>query len=90
MTPHGEMTSSRYCLANPGKEYLIYLPEAGPVTVDLSSVTGKVKVEWLDPGTGKTAQATAVAGGRKAEFARPFKSEDAVLYLRLYTPESAC
>ncbi len=24
--PHGELCSSRYCLADPGKEYLVYLP----------------------------------------------------------------
>ena len=26
MTPHNELTSSGYCLADPGKEYLVYLP----------------------------------------------------------------
>lgn len=26
MTPHGELASSGFCLADPGKEYLVYLP----------------------------------------------------------------
>lgn len=29
-----------YCPANPGNEYLIYLPAGGTVTVDLSAVNG--------------------------------------------------
>src|SRR5262245_55206800 len=27
--PHGELASTKYCLANPGQEYLVYLPEGG-------------------------------------------------------------
>ena len=26
MKPHGEIASSGYCLANPGEEYLVYVP----------------------------------------------------------------
>jgi hypothetical protein len=26
MAPHSELASSKYCLANPGEEYLVYLP----------------------------------------------------------------
>jgi len=26
MTPHGELASTKYCLADPGSEYLVYLP----------------------------------------------------------------
>ena len=29
MTPHPELASTRYCLANPGKEYLVYQPKDG-------------------------------------------------------------
>jgi len=35
-TPRPELASTGYCLANPGKEYLIYLPDGGePFTVPL-------------------------------------------------------
>jgi hypothetical protein len=29
MTPRNELASTRYCLAHPGHEYLIYQPKAG-------------------------------------------------------------
>lgn len=29
MVPHNELASTKYCLANPGVEYLIYIPESG-------------------------------------------------------------
>ena len=42
MVPHGELASTDYCLANPGQEYLVYLPEGGEVTVDLSGEHGRI------------------------------------------------
>ncbi|NUQ01292.1 MAG: hypothetical protein HUU35_15710, partial [Armatimonadetes bacterium] len=33
MAPHGELASSGYCLAEPGRAYLVYLPGGGEVTV---------------------------------------------------------
>ncbi|WP_146531049.1 hypothetical protein [Novipirellula artificiosorum] len=32
MTPHTELSSSKYCLANPGVEYLIYCPAGSKTT----------------------------------------------------------
>jgi len=29
LVPHPELASTRYCLAKPGKEYVVYLPEGG-------------------------------------------------------------
>ncbi|MBM3334472.1 hypothetical protein FJY63_07405, partial [Candidatus Sumerlaeota bacterium] len=49
MTPRKELARSGYCLADPGREYLIYLPQGGEVTVDLSAATGDLAVEWMDP-----------------------------------------
>ena len=46
MTPRSTLASSRYCLADPGKEYLVYLPDGGEVTVDLSAASGSLAVEW--------------------------------------------
>jgi hypothetical protein len=69
-------------LANPAKEraeYLVYLPDGGTVTVDLSAAGGMLAVEWCDPKTGNVI-AAAVAGGAPREFSAPFPG-DAVLYL---------
>lgn len=82
MTPQEKLASSGYCLANPAKEraeYLVYLPDGGTVTVDLSAAGGMLAVEWCDPKTGNVI-AAAVAGGAPREFSAPFPG-DAVLYL---------
>ncbi len=81
MTPAQDLASTKYCLADPGNEYLVYLPEGGQVTVDLSAARGDLALEWFDPETGKTAAAgPRVAGGARREFKAPCDG-DAVLYL---------
>lgn len=81
MTPRSDLSSSQYCLANPGREYLVYLPDGGEVTVDLSAATGALAVEWLDPRTGSVTPGEPAAGGARRRFQAPFAG-DVVLYLR--------
>ncbi|MBM4037166.1 MAG: hypothetical protein FJ290_01515 [Planctomycetes bacterium] len=80
MTPRSGLASSKYCLASPGNAYLVYLPTAGKVTVDLSAAKGDLTVEWLDPKTGQTRKAGVVRGGPARELSAPFQG-DAVLLL---------
>lgn len=80
MAPYDRLSSSSFCLANPGKEYIVYLPKGSEVTVDLSAARGKMSVEWLEPVTGKTAKDKTIAGGNKTQFNSPF-SGDAVLHI---------
>lgn len=80
MIPRGELASSGYCLADKGKEYLIYLPRNDGVTVDLCDETGDYFVEWFNPVTGKCTAAVATNGGSKKSFAPPFGNE-AILYI---------
>ena len=82
MTPRPELASSRYCLANPGEEYLIYLPEGGSVTIDLCEVAGNFAVEWFLPQLGRAFPgARPLPGGDYAATIAPYTG-DAVLYLR--------
>ena len=78
--PHGELASTGYCLANPAKEYLVFLPDGGEVTVNLSAARGNLAVEWLRPVDGSVTQGEAVAGGAERTLSPPFDG-DAVLYL---------
>ncbi len=78
--PHNDLASTKYCLANPGVEYLVYLPDGGEVTVDLSAASGTVVVEWFNLSTDETTSAEVAAGGVKQDFVAPF-SGDAVLYV---------
>jgi hypothetical protein len=80
MMPRADLSSTGYCLANPGVEYIVFLPKGGAATVDLSGVAGDVSVEWFVPSTGITYPPVRVAGGREARFDAPF-SGSAVLYL---------
>jgi hypothetical protein len=83
-TPRNDLSSTRYCLANPGKEYLVYLPEGGEATVDLSAAKGPLSVEWMHPVTGKITKGETVEGGAKRTLRSPLQG-DAALYLRSIT-----
>jgi len=82
MVPRNELASTGYCLADVGKEYLIYLPEGGSVTVDLRDVVGPVSVQWFNAKSGKSKTAEGTRGGAKRTLASPFRSSDAVLHLK--------
>lgn len=85
MVPHNELSTTAYCLANPGSAYLVYLPGDDTVTVDLSSAVGKLKVQWLKPADGTILKGKKITGGRKSELIAPF-SGDAVLYITKQKP----
>lgn len=78
--PHPWLASSGYCLADPKREFLVYDPDGGSVTVDLSRAPGRLRGEWLSPLTGRPTP-TSVQGGRRVTLSPPF-SGAAVLYLR--------
>jgi hypothetical protein len=80
MRPQDELSSTCYCLANPGSEYLVYQPGSGPFTVKLGA--GTYRYEWFNPETGTVAGSdTVTAVGGSQSFNPPF-SGDAVLHLR--------
>ncbi len=51
-----ENDNSRYCLAKAGELYLVYLPEGGTSTLDLSDAHGAFRVQWYDPRSGGALQ----------------------------------
>jgi hypothetical protein len=79
--------STGYCLGQTpavGAEVLVYAPQGGGVTVDLSASTGRtMNYEWFDPATGQVAATGTVQGGNKAEsFTTPASVKtDSVLYV---------
>lgn len=86
MAPRGSLASTQYCLANPGNEYLVYLPDGGEVTVDLSAASGTLAVEWMHPIEGTLTPGGTVVGGAKRAFRAPFGG-DAVLHVGFSTHE---
>jgi len=68
--------NSKYCLAHPGRVYLVYVPQGGPAELDLTGVSGTFRVQWFDPRSGGPLQAgsvTAVEGGGQAALGMPPK-----------------
>ncbi len=81
MVPFSQASSTRYCLAQPGVEYVVYQPEVGPFDVYLEGAAGTFSFEWFDPNTSKTIEGGTVEGGRFIYFQPPFRG-DCVLHLK--------
>jgi hypothetical protein len=81
MTPSEDLASSRFCLADPGRQYVVFLPEGREVEVDLSGASGSFEVQWLHPVTGTSQAGVPVQGGGKRRLTSP-RSGSAVLVLR--------
>jgi hypothetical protein len=84
--PFAEMTSSnalignlkddnsKFCFAQAGKVYLVYLPSGGTSELDLSAAKGSFGVKWLNPRTGgalRDGSVKLVAGGGKIALGNP-------------------
>jgi hypothetical protein len=85
MEPRGDLSSTGYALANPGKEYLILQPsETGdPFRVMLKA--GAYTAEWFEINTraAKEVGAQTVGNDGGIDFTPPFSGKDpVVLYLK--------
>ena len=87
MTPRNGLSSTGYCLASEGSEYLIYQPNSGPFETTLAA--GTYRVEWFDPATGvASAGDTITTEPGKQRFTPPFNGQ-AVLYLKAIRDRSS-
>jgi len=79
-TPQNALSSTGYCLADPGMEYLVYQPTSG-ASFSINLASGSYNYEWYNTSTGTVAQTGnfSWAGGNKS-FTAPF-SGDSVIYL---------
>ena len=80
MEPNGKLASTGVCLANPGRQYVVYSAKGGSFTVDLSAApNATLSVQWYNPRSGRYhAAGEIVAGDTTMEFTPPFPG-DAVL-----------
>lgn len=81
MKPDEKLSATRYCLANPGKEYLVFQSNKGEFTIDLAGAAGTFEAEWLNINADKTVAGKTVEGGAVRTFTTPFPGP-AALYLR--------
>ena len=78
--PRPDLASTRFCLAVPGREYLVYQPHPGAFSVDLRGAQAALRVEWLQPSTGRRWY-SRVTGGERRTMTPPVGTP-VVLYLR--------
>jgi len=82
MTPthDAKVCSTRYCLWNPGVEYLVFQPQNDVIGLQLPA--GTWQIEWFDPRQGTVVQTEqATLGEGKQAFRAPFAGA-AVLFLK--------
>src|SRR5262249_8104258 len=85
--PSTTLCSTTYCLGQTpavGAELLVYAPDGGMVTVDLSASAGRMmSYEWFDPSVGMVASNGTVPGGdaNQSFMAPAGVTSDAVLYI---------
>lgn len=62
-----------FCLANPGKEYVVYLRYGGMMHLDMGeAASGKsFSWYWYNPATGEATSKQQVRGNRKVQFTAP-------------------
>lgn len=71
LSPREDLSSTRFCLADPGREYLVYQSEIGPFAVN---VTGSgLWYEWYDPSNDRfIGQPRPVTHAGSTNFTPPF------------------
>jgi hypothetical protein len=83
MVPVENTTETHYCLANAGREYLVFQPGTkGEFTLNLSDATGTFAVEWLNVSTGQSVEGKPVKSEGVRTFQTPFGGPG-VLYLKI-------
>ena len=85
MAPHPELIREYpqpFCLANPGKEYIIYLRYSGSVKLVLSPAnTSKTYIyQWFDPSTGTYYSEKKIQGKELMSFSCPESYPSVVNY----------
>jgi hypothetical protein len=63
LNPADELVSEGYCLANPGREYVVFLNQARPFTLRLEGLAEPVRGEWYGPFTGRRAATGNLSNG---------------------------
>lgn len=85
MTPRDLIQSdgkTTWCLADPGRAYLVYAMQGGTFRLDLSAAKGSLRSKWFNPRTGNLADAGggSVKAGGLATFTAP-DNHDWILWL---------
>jgi hypothetical protein len=84
--PRNDLLSDRqpneaYCLAEPGRQYAVYFPDGGEVSLDISASKGTLQLRWLDITRSAWQEPQPVTGGGSLKVKTPGQGPWAVLVL---------
>jgi hypothetical protein len=68
-----------YCLAEPGRQYAVYFPDGGTVSLDVSDARGSLELRWLDITRSVWQEPQSATAGRTLELRAPDNGHWAVL-----------
>ncbi len=86
MQPRDDLSSTKYCLARPGVEYLVYKPPADEASITVKLKAGTYNYEWFDPEQGRVVSTGTIrANDGEQVFQAPLQG-DAVVYI--HSPEA--
>jgi len=80
MQPYIGVDGDAVALAEPGKVYIVYLPQGGKAGIRLGAAKAVFAARWFDPRTGRYREAFEVESNRTVEFHAPDRN-DWVLHL---------
>ena len=82
LQPADSLVNKGYCLANTGKEYVVYLKEPAAFTLNLMGISKPLQAQWYQPFSGKYIDAGKLTNGKK-ELTPPqaFSAGPVVLYV---------
>ncbi len=84
MEPHNELVAAgaeAYCLAEPGRQYMVYAPDGGRIVLDLSAADGELPARWFNPRDGNYGEQFSLSGGGSVNVTAPGR-DDWVLSIR--------
>lgn len=83
MAPFDGVTgNAAVALAAPGRVYVVFLPQGGKASLDLSAGEGRMTARWFNPRDGKFGEDFSVARGKRFEFTTPDEEDWALLVQR--------
>ena len=63
LEPSDKLVSTGWCLANPGREYVVFQNQPAPFTLEIAGATSPLKAEWFNPHTGRRTAAGSLPNG---------------------------
>ncbi len=78
MKPRQDLVDNGYCLAEPGRNYLVYLEQRGTVTVDVTD--GMYRVEWINARDTSDVREAGIIDSRR-DLTSPHEDDDWLLSL---------